>query len=695
MTMSETAHSPGATTQLVNGVFKGGGAKGIAYAGALRAVRERGIWFGSVAGASAGAITASLLASGMELDDLEAAVPEALAAVDSHWFGRIVKAVAGHATSRYESGGLREWLNQTLARQIGRPENQPVTFAQLHAATGIELYIIAMDLANGLPVLFCRRTTPEVEVAGAVASSSAIPAGFPAGRGVFWSGDAGAVVHQLVDGGAWANYPSFIFDDDSFRTWIKGESQARTVWTENDEHGWDAEERRPTVGFILGDPEPLEHRQPVGLVPLGVDVNRRFDQGPTYTSPSRPTYLFGALLSSDWARLIIAIALAVWVSLSIVVLPIGFRRFSTWLFDVVPEWLYPLLLVGLMSVVVLAVVITILLVTALIMLGRLLADTLLPSLNALMGVPTEVAPWVGLGNRSIVLRVPHAGLSTTGFSVDLETRAAAISEAHREVGRQLDDQIISNRLEALLAETEPEPSTYTPGQRPPEKSELPDRFSVLGLGSTLAATSLVGGLGWLATNLAGTDAIEAIMLSIVVGLAVGGLGLWYLGGRAGTTAAARAQHGVTTPKRRFASTAHLVMAAGVALVVTSVVLSGLAMNDRADDTVTAEVVEALSRTDSDVNDYMVAPDQSEGPPTVSVASDRHLRLGERVFVAIDPEDPESGELTRTLDDARFPIAVVLAILGFGVLTSGVRRWRWETRNRHLQNLVGSWQSGRP
>jgi hypothetical protein len=41
----------------VNGVFKGGGAKGIIYTGALLEVRASGYWFRAAAGSSAGAIT--------------------------------------------------------------------------------------------------------------------------------------------------------------------------------------------------------------------------------------------------------------------------------------------------------------------------------------------------------------------------------------------------------------------------------------------------------------------------------------------------------------------------------------------------------------------------------------------------------------------------------------------------------------
>src|SRR5215212_6810338 len=42
--------------QLVYGVFKGGGAEGVAYVGALEALVERRVWFRSVAGSSAGAL---------------------------------------------------------------------------------------------------------------------------------------------------------------------------------------------------------------------------------------------------------------------------------------------------------------------------------------------------------------------------------------------------------------------------------------------------------------------------------------------------------------------------------------------------------------------------------------------------------------------------------------------------------------
>lgn len=56
---------------LVDGVFEGGGALGAAYAGALAAMQEQNIWFYRVAGASAGAITAALIAVGYTAQEIE------------------------------------------------------------------------------------------------------------------------------------------------------------------------------------------------------------------------------------------------------------------------------------------------------------------------------------------------------------------------------------------------------------------------------------------------------------------------------------------------------------------------------------------------------------------------------------------------------------------------------------------------
>lgn len=500
------------------------------------------------------------------------------------------------------------------------------------------------------------------------------------------------MVHQFVDGGTWANYPSFVFQDRSFRAWLRSASQARGQWADTDDEAWQREANRPVVGFILGNPEPLERRQAAGLVPLrSADVNRRFDQGPTYTSPKRPVYLVGAVLSSDWARLLVGLAMAVWVALSLATMPVGVRRFSTWLAGWLPDWLYPVALVGTLSMVVLAAVVAIGLMAVLVLVGRLVADTLLPSMQALIGVPTSVAPWIGLGDDSVVLRVPHIGLKTTDFAVTDAARLAAVKAAHQCVCAQLDDATTSARLEALFSgvpgpaeQLRLEPSTAAPAVSPNE-------VSLGGILAAVIATAVVGGLGWWGTNSAGIAGIEVITLAVVGGLLVGGAALVYVGGRAGTRSATRARYGVGASARRPHRAGVVAIVAGVAALVAGAALSMVTMDDRADDTREAKVLSAQAGTGSDDNDadhddnkddnnndnntYIVAVEGLAAP--VTVISDRHLRLSEAVFVRLDA-GAETARLVGALDDGRFGVAVVCWMLGLGLITSGVRRRRWDT-----------------
>ena len=63
--------TPGVIEHWFYGVLEGGGAKWIAYSGALLAMKEQNCWFSRVAGASAGAITAALVASGLSPEEIQ------------------------------------------------------------------------------------------------------------------------------------------------------------------------------------------------------------------------------------------------------------------------------------------------------------------------------------------------------------------------------------------------------------------------------------------------------------------------------------------------------------------------------------------------------------------------------------------------------------------------------------------------
>ena len=58
--------------------------------------------------------------------------------------------------------------------------------------------------------MFNHRLTPDVSVVEAVLASCAIPGAFPSGR-LAVGGTPEPTVQRLVDGGTWANYPTFVF----------------------------------------------------------------------------------------------------------------------------------------------------------------------------------------------------------------------------------------------------------------------------------------------------------------------------------------------------------------------------------------------------------------------------------------------------------------------------------------------------
>jgi NTE family protein len=225
----------------VNAVFEGGGAKGVAYVGALRASEQAGLTFAAAAGSSAGAITAALVACGYTSTEIEPLMQEALRS-----FGGRVRALVGvHRRSLLSSEGLRRWLVRSLDAKLagdGGRAGAPAhdwTFAELHERTGRCLYVVTTDLGDRQPLVFSPWTTPDASIVDAVVASCAIPVAFPAQRVI-----VGEEIHRLVDGGVWANYPSFVFLDDDFRTYHDVPSE---------------DPPRRTVGFILHE-GPLDDR---------------------------------------------------------------------------------------------------------------------------------------------------------------------------------------------------------------------------------------------------------------------------------------------------------------------------------------------------------------------------------------------------------------------------------------------------
>lgn len=381
MSTSDTATSDAANmnasrtvTKVVNGVFEGGGSKGLMYVGALRACEERGIGFAAVAGSSAGAITSMLVSLGYTSTQLEEKIDTALRKLGNP----LLAAATLGRRSLLSSSALRDWLAEQLADTLGPRDGADPdhTFLDIRKATRITLYVIAMDLATGQPIVFSPDLTPDASVADAVVASSAIPVAFPSPR-VEVDGE----VRRLADGGVWSNYPSFVFLDDDFRA----------AHSEID----DGAEGRDTLGFILDDIKP----ERVAKTSSQIRATRPNPLGSDRGSAPREFGLFGGFVTSPFGHITICV-------LPILLAFVGASWFVYELDNGMPH--IGRLPDGLEDTAVLALVVVYLFVLiqlaalaiVVIRLGRALADEGLMGTKAALGVGPNVPYWVGLHDRA-------------------------------------------------------------------------------------------------------------------------------------------------------------------------------------------------------------------------------------------------------------------------------------------------------
>ncbi|MGE0881141.1 MAG: patatin-like phospholipase family protein [Acidimicrobiia bacterium] len=372
---------------LYNAVFEGGGAKGIAYAGALQACEEAGVKFSSVAGSSAGAITATLVACGYSAREIAEMMPDALAAIAG--VGRSF-AMFGRP-SLLNSRRLHDWLAEAIAQKVA----PNATFRQVFDKTGIALYVVTLDLATRQPVVFSPTLTPDAPVAAAVVASSSIPVAFPPARMA-----SGANVHRLVDGGTWANYPSFVFHDLDFI-----------------EHHGLTPPTVPTIGFILDSEHKTDTLDPSSLRPATTGTHS-YDRG----SSARELGLFGAIVSSRLFRWAASI-----IPLLFIVFAWAWLYYELWhgapVIGRLPASLQDLALVTAVLMLSVASILAFAIALFTMRFGHAILDTGLLGVRAAMGVGPGVPYWVGTpgldtgGDRHTAVRieVPHE-LKTMTFS---------------------------------------------------------------------------------------------------------------------------------------------------------------------------------------------------------------------------------------------------------------------------------------
>lgn len=201
-------------SQFENLVFEGGGVKGIAYAGALGVLEARGVLadIRRVAGTSAGAITACLVALGADAAQTREVVTETsfssfedsdLGIVRDIW--RLV-----HRYGWYKGDAFAAWIRAHIARLSGNPDLDFATLAgRADEAPGRyrRLYVIGTDLTDQRARVYSAHATPEVPIWKAIRISMSLPLFFASVR---------RERDVWVDGGLTWNYPIDLFDRRRF-----------------------------------------------------------------------------------------------------------------------------------------------------------------------------------------------------------------------------------------------------------------------------------------------------------------------------------------------------------------------------------------------------------------------------------------------------------------------------------------------
>ena len=243
---------PGSENELVRQlVFAGCGVKGTGYLGVIRALEQAGVLPGveRVAGTSAGAVMAAMLALGASSDDVDRLVsPLELGPLLSRTPNVSELLSAPWTFGLRDAEPVEEWLRERIAElteaRLGEPRpdltlGELDTLADLHPGTFRRPYIIATNLSCLRAEVFCGEVTPDETLARAVRYSIGIPAVLKAG-----TLDDGSV---LVDGALTWNYPFQLFSGWSRPPVAPG---VRGIKFGTDRPG-------ATLGFVMSSREEL------------------------------------------------------------------------------------------------------------------------------------------------------------------------------------------------------------------------------------------------------------------------------------------------------------------------------------------------------------------------------------------------------------------------------------------------------
>jgi len=226
-------------------VFEGGGVKGIGLVGAVYEIENAKYEFENIAGTSAGAIVASLLAAGYKSEEIKAEL-ERLNYNDFKDEGLLDKlGVIGKGLSIgfeygiYEGEYFEDWLDNLL-RAKGKSTFGDIKTQYSEDKYKYKLQVIAADITDRKLLVLpgdlkdFGYDPDQFSISRAVRMSMSIPVFFEPVK----LRDNSGRTHYIVDGGVLSNYPVWLLDDGS----------KKPEW--------------PTFGFKLVEPDKRAFKGP-------------------------------------------------------------------------------------------------------------------------------------------------------------------------------------------------------------------------------------------------------------------------------------------------------------------------------------------------------------------------------------------------------------------------------------------------
>jgi len=204
-------------------VLEGGGIRGLAYAGVLRVMEEKGILqqIEKVGGSSAGSVAGLLVSLGYQAAEIDNIMMELPLQKFNDGSGGLIGKYARikNDFGIYKGAAFELWLMRLVDRKTNNPS---LTFGDLHklhlkSDRFKDFYCTGTNLSKQRLEIFSYENSPDMPVALAVRISSGIPLYFePVALDDHLQkvkkGDSVLFINYYVDGGMLCNYPISMFD---------------------------------------------------------------------------------------------------------------------------------------------------------------------------------------------------------------------------------------------------------------------------------------------------------------------------------------------------------------------------------------------------------------------------------------------------------------------------------------------------